>query len=176
MPIKNNGLITIYDTIENIMAKDVNNKFLKYPYIEGQTFYAEDTNIFLEDKNRQRLVKTTFNVIEVMEDGAENFYERGFAGFEGNVILAKSKGFFKLQYVDISGDLHDLTYSDDEMETILTTSSLNGYSSVVLSFYAYAPYNKLDSTIMIDDPIISGDYNFRTGVINIDIEKSSITG
>ena len=104
------------------------------------------------------------------------FYERGFAGFEGNVILAKSKGFFKLQYVDISGDLHDLTYSDDEMETILTTSSLNGYSSVVLSFYAYAPYNKLDSTIMIDDPIISGDYNFRTGVINIDIEKSSITG
>ena len=145
----------IFDTHANIQD------FNTYSYIEGQVFFANDTKKLYQDKNGQRVLKTNLNSIEVYDQGLTEFYQRGTAGFEGELVLAKSGDSFKLFYVDSDGNLNPIGADTDELLEYSQNQS-NGFNNFTLNFYAVTDKEEDLISSILEPENISGNIDFTT--------------
>lgn len=165
--------IPIHDTAANILSKDSQtNEFNTYPFVEGQTFFATDTKKFFKDKGGQRTIQINFESIEAYDGTVEEFYERGTQGFEGEIVVARSEKGFRMYYVDTTGELHNLSYSPDEVINIAQSGGLpEGFSSIVLRFFKLTDIDFADPQQVesLTPPTVSGTIDFEAEEDNVNI-------
>lgn len=155
----------IFDTKANIDNKET------YPYIEGQVFFATDINKFLEDKNGQRVLKSSLNSIEIYDQGITEFYQRGTAGFEGELVLARSGSSFKLYYVDSAGSLFPIGADEDDILEFSSVSE-NGFTNFTLNFYAITDKPESQISNIAEPENISGTIDFsKLEVTNLTFDQ-----
>jgi hypothetical protein len=158
---------TIYNTVDKILDFNI------YEFVEGQTFFATDIKKFFKDQDGQRRAQLKFESIEVFDGNLTEFYERGTAGFEGEIVVANSPNGFRLYYVDTQGELHLLSSNTNEIIDIVQSSGVgdgadgvDGFNTFVLNFYKVT--SKTDTLISTITPPgnVSGTINFSSGIIS----------
>jgi hypothetical protein len=102
----------IYDLLINIQ------NFETHPYKEGQVYFASDKNQLLVDSNGQRAAQAKLSSIGVL-DSVTEIYEKGLKGFEGQILTAKTSNGYRLFYVDNEAQVHNLTFTAEDMSGLV---------------------------------------------------------
>ena len=101
----------IYDTLARIQ------NFTTYPYKEGQVYFASENNQLFVDIDGQRAAQAQLSSIGVL-DGVNEIYEKGVKGFEGQILTAKTSNGYRLFYVDNDAQVHNLTFTAEDLGSI----------------------------------------------------------
>jgi hypothetical protein len=101
----------IYDTLARIQ------NFTIHPYKEGQVYFASENNQLFVDIDGQRAAQAQLSSIGVL-DGVNEIYEKGVKGFEGQILTAKTSNGYRLFYVDNDAQVHNLTFTAEDLGSI----------------------------------------------------------
>ena len=144
-------MMVIRDTKNNILNTD------KYPFAEGQTFYAIDSQQYYIDQGLNRsVISREFSIIE------GDFQITSTTPTDHLFITSRPSGGYQMIFIDGSGEAHTLTENVEDIQNITGRDGLNGINTYVLNLYSLTDENFEDISTISPPSNVSGTYNFQT--------------
>jgi hypothetical protein len=158
----------IYDTTVRIKS------FTTYPYKEGQVYFASENNQLFVDIDGHRAAQAQVSSIGVY-DSAEELYQKGAKGFEGQILTAKSGNGYRLFYVDDEGQVHNLTFTAESLGDLTENITYQGgalqYAGNWLTNREYFADEFRTSVVLQGDNYYYATETHTAGTFNTDLNN-----